>query len=70
MENLTGTLISVYGKTVSIIGDTTKLRLAVDAIASISSGSMHGAVYNKLETANRKVKEERMKLWEDQNVFD
>jgi ribosomal RNA assembly protein len=70
MENLTGTLISVYGKTVSIIGDTTNLRLAVDAIASISSGSMHGAVYNKLETANRKGKEERMKLWEDQNVFD
>jgi len=70
MENLSGTLISVYGKTVSVIGDTNKLRLAVDAIASISSGSMHGAVYNKLEAANRRGKEEKMKLWEDQNVFD
>lgn len=70
MENLSGTLISVYGKTVSIIGDTTKLRLAVDAISSISSGSMHGAVYNKLEAANRRGKEEKMKLWEDQNVYD
>ena len=28
MENLTGALISVYGKTVSIIGDTNQLRLA------------------------------------------
>ncbi|MDX1441060.1 MAG: KH domain-containing protein [Nitrosopumilaceae archaeon] len=70
MENLSGTLISVYGKTVSVIGDTNKLRLAVDAISSISTGSMHGAVYNKLEAANRRGKEEKMKLWENQNVYD
>ena len=69
MENLSGTHISIYGKTVSIIGDSNKLRLAVDAISSISSGSMHGAVYTKLEAANRKEKEEKMKLWEDRDVF-
>lgn len=69
MENLSGTNISVYGKTVSIIGDTTKLRLAVDAISSISSGSNHGSVYTKLEAANRRTKQEKMKLWEDQDVF-
>jgi len=69
MENLSGTHISVYGKTVSIIGDTTKLRLAVDAISSISSGSNHGPVYTKLEAANRRTKQEKMKLWEDQDVF-
>ena len=70
MENLSGTHISVYGKTVSIIGNASKLRLAVDAISSISNGSMHGAVYNKLEAANRKEKQEKMKLWENQDVFD
>ena len=70
MANLSGTYISVYGKTVSIIGNASKLRLAVDAISSISNGSMHGAVYNKLESANRKEKQEKMQLWEDQNVFD
>ena len=69
MENLSGTHISVYGKTVSIIGDSSKLRLAVDAISSISSGSMHGAVYTKLEAANRTAKRDKMKLWEDQDVF-
>ena len=69
MENLSDTHISVYGKTVSIIGDSSKLRLAVDAISSISSGSMHGAVYTKLEAANRTAKQEKMKLWEDQDVF-
>ena len=65
MENLSSTHISVYGRTVSIIGDSSKLRLAVDAISSISSGSLHGTVYSKLEAANRKDKHEKMKLWED-----
>ena len=69
MENLSGTHISVYGRTVSVIGDSSKLRLAVDAISSISSGSMHGAVYDKLEAANRRTKQEKMQLWEDQDVF-
>ena len=68
MENLTNTHISVYGRTVSIIGDSTKLRLVVDAIYAISSGSMHGAVYDKLEAANRRTKQEKMQLWEDQDV--
>jgi ribosomal RNA assembly protein len=69
MENLSSTHISVYGKTVSIIGDASKLRLVVDAISSISNGSLHGAVYSKLEAANRKEKKDKMKLWEDQDVF-
>ena len=69
MESLSGTRISVYGKTVSIIGDASKLRLVVDAISSILNGSMHGAVYNRLEAANRKEKKDKMKLWENQDVF-
>ena len=69
MENLTGTYISIYGKTVSIIGKASKLRSAVDAISSISNGSVHSAVYSKLEAVNRKEKLEQMKLWEDQDVF-
>jgi len=70
MEKLSSTHISIYGRTVSIIGDSSKLRSAVDAISAISSGSMHGVVYSKLESANRREKHERMKLWEDQDVFD
>ena len=70
MENLSGTRISVYGKTVSVIGSVDRLRLAVDAVSSISNGSMHGAVYGRLEAANRRTRKERMILWEDQNVFD
>ena len=69
MEKLSDTNISVYGRTVSIIGETSKLKLAVDAISAISRGSMHGSVYNKLEVARRRDKLEKLKLWEDQNVF-
>ena len=65
MENLSGTHISVYGRTDSIIGDASKLRLAADAISSISHGSLHGTAYGKLEAANRREKQEKMKLWED-----
>ncbi|HSB50931.1 MAG TPA: KH domain-containing protein [Nitrosopumilaceae archaeon] len=69
MERLSDTYISVYGRTVAIIGATSKLKLVVDAISSISNGSMHGSVYNKLESARKRDKLERLKLWEDQNVF-
>ena len=70
MENLTRTHISVYGRTISIIGDASRLRLVVNAISSISSGSMHGPVYTKLEAANRRDKLASMQLWEDQDVLD
>ena len=65
MERLSDTSISVYGRTVSIIGETNKLKLAVDAISAISNGSMHGAVYHKLESARRRNKLDKLKLWED-----
>lgn len=69
MESLTGASISVYGRTVAVIGSTASLRMAIDAISSLSSGSMHGAVYGRLEAARRRQKAERMILWEGQNVF-
>ena len=52
-------IFSVYGRTVSIIGNSNKLKLAVDAICAISSGGMHGAVYDKLESANRRNKNKK-----------
>ena len=69
MENLSGTKISIYGRTVSVIGNTKSLKLAIDAISSLSGGSMHGSVYSKMESARRRQRIERMQLWEDQSVF-
>jgi len=65
MEHLSGSNITVYGRTVSIIGSPSQLKLAVKAIVALSNGSMHGSVYNKLEAARRRDKTERLKLWED-----
>lgn len=68
MESLTGASISVYGRTVAVIGTAASLKMAVEAISSLSAGSMHGAVYGRLEAARRRQKAERMVLWEGQNV--
>jgi len=64
MENLTDTSICVYGKTVSIIGESQKIKSAISAITSLSSGSKHGSVYGKLEAKKRKEKLDRLQLWE------
>ena len=70
IEELSDAHISVYGRTVAIIGEGNQLRHAVDAIVAISSGSMHGAVYNELQEARRREKIDKLQLWENSNVFD
>ena len=67
MEHLTNTSISVYGKTVSIIGEPTQIKVAISAISSISSGSKHGSVYGRLEANRRKQKLDRLQLWESKD---
>ena len=69
MENLSNADITVYGKTVSVIGESTQLKLAIDAIESLLSGSMHGYVYKKIEAGRRQDKFARLQLWENQDVF-
>ncbi len=54
MERLTDTYISVYGKTIGIIGEVEQVSLAREAVAMLVSGSMHKTVYQFLE---RKKKE-------------
>jgi len=67
IEELTKCDVSVYGKTVAIIGDPSELRLAKDAIEKLASGSQHKSVYNMLQRARSKRKMERILLWEDQS---
>ncbi|MBS3139456.1 RNA-processing protein [Candidatus Woesearchaeota archaeon] len=54
MERLTETHISVYGKTIGIIGEVQQASIAREAVAMLLSGSMHKTVYAFLE---RKKKE-------------
>jgi ribosomal RNA assembly protein len=70
IEDLSGAKISVYGRTVAVIGDGTQLKSAVGAITSISSGSTHGKVYNDLQESRRRQKLERLQLWEGGNLLE
>ena len=49
LEELTETRISIYGKTVGIIGQIEKVDLAKKAIENLLNGSPHTKVYSKLE---------------------
>jgi len=54
-EKLTGVFISVYGKTVAIIGSPEQIRIARAAIEMLIDGAPHGAVYGYLEKKNQEL---------------
>ena len=64
IEELTGCNLSVYGRTVGIIGDASEVLLASEAVRSLATGSQHKTVYNTLQKARTKRKMEKMFLWE------
>ncbi|MBI3858638.1 MAG: RNA-binding protein [Thaumarchaeota archaeon] len=64
IEELTDCNLSVYGRTVAIIGDAPEVQLASEAVRSLASGSQHRTVYNSLQKARTKRKMEKMFLWE------
>lgn len=53
IETLTETNLSVYGKTVAIIGEISRANTARRAVESLLSGSQHAAVYKWLEKQRR-----------------
>jgi ribosomal RNA assembly protein len=57
LENLTGTSIVVYGKTVGIIGGIKEVNLARRALISLLNGSKHGNVYAMINKEKKKDKE-------------
>ncbi|MFC1648152.1 pre-rRNA-processing protein PNO1 [Nanoarchaeota archaeon] len=56
IEVMTETFISVYGKTVSIIGTIDKVQISKNAVVSILQGAPHGPVYNHVEESMQKLK--------------
>jgi ribosomal RNA assembly protein len=57
MESMTGSKISVYGKTISIIGDAEQIMTVRTAIDMLIDGAPHGAVYGYLERRRREVRQ-------------
>lgn len=66
IEQLSGTEISIYGHTVSIIGDSPKSKVAEEALIKLASGGTHKAAYQMLQQYRSKQKLERLQLWESQ----
>jgi len=64
IEELTGCHLSVYGRTVAIIGEAGEVQNASQAVRSLATGSQHKTVYNTLQKARTKRKMEKMFLWE------
>ncbi|MBL7056350.1 RNA-processing protein [Candidatus Woesearchaeota archaeon] len=59
IEDLTESYISVYGKTISIIGETEGASMAKRAVENLLKGSTHANVYKWLEKRRREIKRQR-----------
>lgn len=63
IESLTDTFISVYGKTISIIGDSEGVIASKKAVESLLQGSPHSNVYRWLEKNKRALREKKAVEW-------
>lgn len=64
MESMTGAKISVYGKTISIIGYADQIMSVRTAIDMLIDGAPHGAVYGYLEKRRREIKQSQFETIE------
>ncbi len=64
IEQTTETMVSVYGRTVSIIGTSPGLEYAQRAIMMLIDGAPHGVVYARLEQMRRELNRYHAEIWE------
>lgn len=64
IEQTTDVLVSVYGKTVSLIGVNPGLDYARRAVTMLIDGAPHSSVYKYLERARREINRYEAELWE------
>ncbi len=60
IENVTETNLSVYGKTIGIIGEVEHVMLARRGIEDLLSGAAHTSVYKWLEKKKKEIERNRM----------
>ena len=63
IEETTETMLSVYGKTVAIIGFDPQIDYASRAITMLIDGAPHGTVYKYLEKSRREINRIKSELW-------
>jgi ribosomal RNA assembly protein len=60
IEELTETHLSIYGKTISMIGESENVMVARKAIEQLLKGSMHSSVYRWLERKRFELKRKKI----------
>jgi ribosomal RNA assembly protein len=60
IEELTECHVSVYGKTISVVGSAEMVGVARKAVETLLDGSPHANVYNWLEKRRRELKQKRI----------
>ncbi|NOZ76884.1 MAG: RNA-processing protein [Euryarchaeota archaeon] len=63
IEEQTGAVMAVSGKTVAFLGMPEEVGVAKEAVLKLVSGMPHGVVYRYLERKALKMKEARVSLW-------
>jgi ribosomal RNA assembly protein len=63
IEEETMTSLSIYGDTISIIGDIEHLKVAKEAIDMFIRGAYHRSVYRYLNMKRNELREIEMELW-------
>jgi ribosomal RNA assembly protein len=63
IEEITETNVSVYGHTISLIGDIQQNQTAREAIQMLIRGSQHSTVYRFLHRKRRDLKKRKLELW-------
>lgn len=64
IEELTEANVSVYGHTISVIGDMDQAEVARNAIWKLIKGGQHRTVYRFLHKKRQELKKKKMQLWE------
>ncbi|MFA4645893.1 KH domain-containing protein [Pyrococcus kukulkanii] len=65
IEEMSGASVSVYGKTVAIIGNPIQIEIAKTAIEKLARGSPHGTVYRYLERRKKDLELESAMYYEN-----
>jgi len=61
MEKLSGSKVSVYGKTIALLGYPDQIRVSRAAIEMLLDGAPHGNVYSFLEKKHQELAKEELK---------
>ncbi|MBD3230031.1 MAG: RNA-processing protein [Candidatus Lokiarchaeota archaeon] len=63
IEEMTDAYISVYGDTVSIIGEYLSFKIAKSAVKKLIQGYSHSSVYHFLQKNYNKIQRQKYSLW-------